>query len=97
MSASQPTKPHELSQGSPQSPAILQRLLHNIGQQTPALYVDDTEILLESHRRDDSRQSPTWDEGQGDQEVGEHGCGRLDETGREREADPRGEEETTTN
>ena len=83
MSASQPTKPHELSQGSPHSPAILQRLLHTIG-----LYVDDTEILLETHRRDDSRQSPTRDEGQGDQEVGEHGCGRLDETGRAREADP---------
>ena len=52
MPASQPTKPHELSQGSPQSPAILQHLLHNIGQQTLAFYVDDTRILLETHRRD---------------------------------------------
>jgi hypothetical protein len=62
MRASQTTKPHELSQGSRQSPTILQRLLlticestwqrHNIGQQILAFYVDDTQILLETHRRE---------------------------------------------
>ena len=61
MPASQTTKPHELSQGSRQSPTILQRLLlticestrqwHNIGQQT-LFYVDNTQILLETHRRE---------------------------------------------
>jgi hypothetical protein len=62
MPASQTTKPHELSQGSRQSPAILQHLLlticesprqrHNTGQQTLAFYVDDTQILLETHRHE---------------------------------------------
>ncbi len=55
-----PARPHELSQGTRQSPAILQRLLlticeslrqpQSIGQQTLAFYVDDTQILLETHR-----------------------------------------------
>ena len=60
MPASRTTKPHELSQGSRQIPAILQRLLlticespqqrQNIGLQTLAFYVDDTQILLKTHR-----------------------------------------------
>jgi hypothetical protein len=61
MPASQTTTPQELTQGSRQSPAILQHLLlticvlprqrHNI-EQTLACYVDDTQILLETHRRE---------------------------------------------
>ena len=61
MPASQTTKSHEqFSQGSRQSPTILQRLLlticestqqrQNIGQQTLALYVDDTQLPLKTHR-----------------------------------------------
>ena len=41
--------------------------------------------------QDDDRHSLTQDTCQGDQEIGEHGRRRLDETGRAREADSRGE------
>ena len=59
MPARQSTNPQELSQGTHQSPAILELLLlticeslrrHSIGQQTPTFYVDDTQILLDTHR-----------------------------------------------
>ena len=59
MPARQSANPQELSQGTHQSPAILQLLLfticeslrhRSIGQQTPAFYVDDAQILLETHR-----------------------------------------------
>jgi hypothetical protein len=54
MLARQTTKPQELSQGTSQSPAIFQLLLiiwealrqrQSIGQQTLALYIDDTHLI----------------------------------------------------
>ena len=58
MPATQTTNPQEFSQGTRQSPAILELLLltickslqrQSIGQQTLAFYVDNTQILLDTY------------------------------------------------